>query len=138
MNKKMIFFGLMMLVLMLSISACGGGGGGSFSTANINEAWLSTDEAGEERVTSFTQDAVLYAQVDLKNAPDDTVVKAVWIAVEAEGADPNYVINETEQTAGDSMMHFKMSNTTPWPLGSYKVDIYLNGELNQTLEFTVE
>lgn len=134
MYKRMLRPGLMMLVFLLSILACGG----SVSTANIKEAWLSTDQAGENRVTDFPQDTVFYVQVDLKNAPDDTVVKAVWTAVQAEGVDANFVIDEAELTSGDNLLNFSLSNNNLWPLGSYKVDIYLNGELKQTINFEVK
>jgi len=127
----------MMLVAaatLASIAACGG----SFSTARIEEAWMSSDQAGEARTTAFSQDAVLYAQVDLRNAPDDTQLKAVWIAVQAQGAEPNFVIQETEITTGSGLVNFELSNTNLWPVGSYKVDIYMNGELAQSLSFSIQ
>jgi hypothetical protein len=65
-NKLFILAGLTALVL--AALACGG----SFSTANIADAWMSTDTEGNNRTTVFAQDAVFYAQVDLQNAPDDT------------------------------------------------------------------
>ena len=77
-NKLSIILAL--LVLILASLACEF----NASTANIADAWLSADEAGDQRVTSYSQDAIFYAQVDLQNAPDDTVLKAVWIAVEAQ------------------------------------------------------
>jgi hypothetical protein len=39
---------------------------------------MATDEDGSNRTTVFSQEAVFYAMVDLKNAPDDTKLKAVW------------------------------------------------------------
>ena len=109
----------------------------SFSTANIGDAWMSTDEEGEERSTVFGQDAVFYAQVDLRNAPDDTELKAVWVAVEVEDTEPNLVMNETEFATGTGLVHFRLSNSDLWPHGQYKVDIYLGDKLAKTLEFEV-
>jgi hypothetical protein len=121
------------VAILLSILACGG----SVSTANIADAWMSTDEAGNTRTTVFTQDAVFYAQVDLRNAPDDTNLKAVWIAVDVEDTEPNLTINETEINTGSGLVHFQLSNDNLWPLGKYKVEIYLDGKLAKTLEFEV-
>lgn len=122
-------------VLLISVLACGG----SFSTANIESAWMATDEEGANRTTLFSQEAVFYAMVDLKNAPDDTKLKAIWTVVDAEETEPNLQLNETEITSGDALVHFQLENTDYlWPKGQYKVDIYLNDTLEQTLTFEVQ
>ncbi|MFH1183489.1 MAG: hypothetical protein V1755_00420 [Chloroflexota bacterium] len=121
------------VVLLASVLACGG----SMTTANIGDAWMSTDNDGNNRTTTFSQDAVFYAQVDLRNAPDDTKLKASWIAVAAEDTDPNLLIDEVEYTSGDGLIHFDLENDNLWPLGQYKVDIYLNDTLSKTLTFEV-
>jgi len=130
-NKYTMLLALMALVL--SALACEF----SASTANIADAWMSTDEDGAERVTAFAQDAAFYAQVDLQNAPDDTTLKAVWTAVEAQDTEPNFVINETEFVTGSGQVHFTLSNDNLWPTGKYKVDIYMSDQLTKTLEFEV-
>lgn len=122
-------------ILMVSVLACGA----SFSTANIGSAWMATDEEGVNRTTVFSQDAVFYAMVNLKNAPDDTKLKAVWTVVNAEETEPNLQLNETEITGGDALVYFQLENTDYlWPKGQYKVDIYLNDTLDQTLTFEVQ
>ena len=40
--------------------------------------------------------------------------------------------------SGDADLHFELSNDMLWPVGKYKVDLYLNAELGQTLEFEVQ
>jgi hypothetical protein len=132
-KKAQILF--VMVILLASMLACGG----SFSTANIENAWMATDEEGTNQTTVFSQDAVFYALVDLKNAPDDTKLKAAWIVVDAENTEPNLLLNETEITSGDALIHFQLENTDYlWPKGQYKVDIYLNDTYDQTLTFVVE
>ena len=131
--KKVPMF-LALIVLLLSALACEF----SASTANISDAWMSSDEGGSQRVTAFAQDAVFYVQVDLQNAPDDTTLKAVWTAVEAQDTEPGLMITETEITTGDGLVHFTLSNDNLWPVGKYKVDIYLNNQLSKTVEFEVK
>ena len=131
-NKFSIF--IVGIVLLFSILACGG----SVSTANIGDAWISSDQDGENRTTTFEQDAIIYAQVDLRNAPNDTTIKAAWLTVQVEGTEPDFVINETEIVTGSGVVHFDLSNSNLWPVGSYKVDLYMNGELAQTLTFIVQ
>jgi len=131
-NKLPILFAL--LALLLASLACEA----SASTAKIADVWMSADEAGDQRVTSYSQDAIFYAQVDLQNAADDTVLKAVWIAVEAQDTEPNLVITETEFTTGSGVVNFNLTNDNLWPTGKYKVDIYMNDTLSKTLEFEVQ
>lgn len=121
-------------MLALAVVACEF----SATTANIGDAWFSTGEDGSDRVTSYAPDAVFYAQVDLKNAPDDTTLKAVWTAVAAEGVEANTLITETEITTGSGLVHFNLSNDNLWPAGKYKVEILIDGESAKTMEFDVQ
>ena len=130
--KKPLFFAL--TIFWLTLLACGF----NVSTANISQAQLAKDPDGLKPATFFAQDENIYAVVELSNAPDDTTVKAVWTAVEADGLEPDYLIGETSLTSGDGSLHFDLTNENLWPTGNYKVDLYLNEKLDRTLEFTVE
>ncbi|GAB4503197.1 MAG: hypothetical protein Fur0043_01890 [Anaerolineales bacterium] len=124
---------LVLTVLVIAALACGG----SFSTANIANAYTTTDPNSGSPTTVFAQDQVFYAVVELKNAPNDTTVKAVWTAVNVEGVNPNTYIDEAVYTSGDSTITFNLSNDGLWPLGQYKVDLYLNDTFDRTLSFEV-
>ena len=134
MNKKFTLIVLAVAVLLAASLACEF----SASTANIKEAWMAKDEAGEQKSEVFVQEEVFYCIVELANAPDETSVKAAWTAVNVEGEEPNLFIDETELTGGSNRLTFELSNNMLWPLGRYKVDLYLNDELDQTLEFEVK
>jgi hypothetical protein len=131
-NKLPILLAL--LALMISTLACGG----SISSANISDAWLANDAEGNNHMTTFGQSDVMNLFIVLKNAPDDTELKVSWVAVQAEGVDPNFVVNESSYKSGDDTVHFDLSNDNLWPVGSYKADIYLNGKLDRTLTFEVQ
>jgi len=131
-RHRPLFFAL--ALLLLAALACDF----SVSTANISEATLARDADGNEPTTVFNQDDVFYLLVDLANAPDDTTVKAAWTAVDVEGEEPNLFIDETELTTGDGRLTFDLSNNSLWPVGTYKVELYLNDELERTLEFQVQ
>ena len=134
MSKNFIFITLAVTSLFLGMIACEF----SASTANIKDSWLSFDEEGEQPTEVFGSEDVFYAQVLLANAPDDTIVKAAWIAVEVETGETNFPLDESEITTGEIDLHFELSNDMLWPNGQYKVDIYLNDELDRSLEFTVQ
>ena len=134
MNKKLTLIVLAVAVLLAASLACEF----SASTANIKEAWMARDEAGEQKTDVFAQGEVFYCIVELANALDQTSVKAAWTAVNVEGEEPNLLLDETELTGGSNRLTFELSNNMLWPLGRYKVDLYLNDELDQTLEFEVK
>ena len=135
MKRKVAPILFALIVLIISQLACNA----SASTANIKNAWMDTTEEGNNPTTVYSQDAIFYAMVDLKNAPDDTKLKAVWTAVDAQDTEKNLALTESEITTGDGLIHFQLENKEYlWPAGQYKVDIYLNDALDKTLTFEVQ
>ncbi|MCA9934238.1 MAG: serine protease [Ardenticatenaceae bacterium] len=127
---------IVLLVLAMSLVACGGGEV-SFSTANIADAHMAKDADGAQATSTFAPDDTFYLLVDLANATDGTKVKAAWTAVSVEGADPNTHLDDVELTSGSGTLTFDLKNDGSWPAGDYKVDVYLNDELDRTLTFKV-
>ncbi len=124
----------LLLSVMLMLTACEF----SASTANIKNATLARDEAGSQPTTTFEVNEPFYLIVDLGNAPDATKVKAVWYAVDVGSAAPaNTRIDEAELETGSGEVTFDLTPSGQWAPGTYKVELYLNGELNQTLDIKV-
>lgn len=122
-------------ILMLMVTAC------SVSTANITKAEMakgySNGEATDVTTTFSPTDTPIHLVVNVANAPDDTRVKVVWTAVDANGGQiTNQKLDETEVKT-NGVADFTLSNSQQWPTGKYKVDIYLNDKLDRTIEFTV-
>lgn len=155
MKKNRIYILTAVAVLVLASLACnavtGGGGdtttsdensngGFSFTTANISNAHMSSDQNDSQTVTSYgTADPGFYCYFDLKNAPDSTVVKGVWTLISAEGYDPNQEIDSAEITGGDNTYYFSLDRSAEaWPIGQYKIDLYVDGNLVQTVNFDVK
>jgi hypothetical protein len=134
MSARRVTWLFVLVALLGATLACAG----SVSTANVADAWMSTDEDGTNRTTVFSQDAVFYAQADLQNAPDDTSLKAVWTAVDVQDTEPGMLLNETQFTTGSGLVHFTLSNDSLWPTGAYRAEIFLGEELAKTLDFTVQ
>ena len=122
--------------LILAMSACSF----SASSAKISDAKMARDQDGKQPTETFSPDEPFYCIVELSNAPNDTEVRAVWIAVKAEGAKPNTKIDEARTTSGSGQLQFNLSNQGPWPTGDYKVDLYLNDaeKPTKTLQFEVQ
>ena len=136
MNRYSLLVWLGIALMALTLPACSF----SASTANISEAKMARDEEGNNPTKVFSPDDTFYCVVELSNAPDDTAVKAVWSAVDVEGANPNTKIDETSITSGSGQLQFNLTNDGPWPVGEYEVDLFLNDEEEpaRTLEFEVQ
>jgi hypothetical protein len=59
--------------------------------------------------------------------------------VNAEGEEPNTMIDDVSVTSGDARLTFDLTNQKDfiWPVGQYRVDLYLNDELKTSLSFEV-
>lgn len=134
MKKQHLKFYLVIAVLVLAMLACEFSAG----TANIANAQMARDPEGNDPTSVFSPEENFYCVLQLANAPDDTSVKAVWTAVDVAGADPDTQLYESEFTTGSGSVYFELYNASPWPAGQYKVDLYMNDELDRTLKFQVQ
>ena len=136
MNRYSPFVWLVIALVTLTMPAC------SFSatTANISDAKMARDQEGKNPTKVFSPDETFYCVASLSNAPDDTTVKAVWTAVDVEGTKPDTKIDEVSTTGGSGQLEFDLTNEGSWPVGEYKVDLFLNDEKKpaRTLEFEVQ
>jgi hypothetical protein len=139
MRNRTIFSAFLALAVLLLVTAtCGV----SISTANIKSATLAkgyeNDQAVEPTNVFAPTDQTIHLAVKVANAPSDTSVKAIWYVAEVEGYEPS-VIDETSITLDtfQDSIDFDLTSDQPWPVGKYKVELYLDGKLDQTLEYEV-
>jgi hypothetical protein len=105
-------------------------------------------EAGDkfDPVKSFKPSDTFDVLVKLSEAKNGTRVKAVWTAVDAGGMENKKIFEKEvvitpEAVKGvkePSRIDFTLSHDKPYPVGDYKTEIYLNGELAETVEFKIE
>ena len=82
----------------------------------------------------------IHALVQLKNVKAGRELKASWVAVDAID-EPNYVIKSYPlelKDQGEVTAHFMISRpANGWPIGKYKLDLYLDGQIAGSAPFTV-
>ena len=135
-NKFVVLFAILSLVV--SSLACAALSR-ELSLTNLRMAF---DQDGKNLTTTFAPTDIFYAVADLNNAPQGTKVEAKWTAVNAADTEPNLEfqtqsLDITEQSFSGTI-YFQLSNDKGWPAGQYKVDLYLNGTLAQTVAFSVQ
>lgn len=86
-----------------------------------------------------TEDSEFHCVVKLASAPDGTKIKVVWTSIDS-ALGQNEQVFEIEQEVKDSSYgpDFTFTANPGLPAGLHQVDIYLDNQLNQSLEFTVE
>ena len=135
MGRRLGWRGWMALTVMVAAAlACSV----EVSTARLQAAALFKDAGGQTRTRNFGPQDTVYCLLQLKNAPDGTAVKAVWVAV-AQDQPSGSLIGEKEVHTGNGMLTFEAAPPVGgWPPGDYRVELYLNGDRRQALDFKVK
>jgi hypothetical protein len=88
-----------------------------------------------------TDQPELHAIAVLKNPGKGTIVKGTWVSVDAI-AQPNYPIDSVSvqiQEKGEARAHFALSRPkNGWPVGNYRLDVYVNDKLDATAPFSIK
>lgn len=112
--------------------------GGELSLSNARAAF---DKDGKQVTATFSPNDTVYVVADLANAPLGTVVTSKWFALNAEGMDPNELIDEADINVSEDnfsgTVYFFFPPSIPWPRGTYAVELYLNGALTTSVTFSV-
>lgn len=137
MNKRTLPILLAIFALMAASLACAFGG-----TLGLSNGRTAFDEDAAQPTSVFEPNDAIYVVADLANAPVGTVVSSKWYYVSVEGVDPNTLIDEAaltiEEDGFSGTVHFFFPAGSDWALGTYAVKLYLNGELIQTVNFSVQ
>lgn len=137
MKKIKVLSSFVVLVLIaVMLSSC------SFTTVNFSNLTMSTGVDGFKPVnatTKFTTTTpAFYVTGDINNAPDDTVISAVWYYLDT---DSDYMIDQSQYQVEGTNNSFYFSLSIPdngWPVGTYRVDLYIDDAVDQSIFFTVE
>jgi hypothetical protein len=138
MQMKPRYFPILLAAVSLIVAsmAC------SFTRLSLTNGRTAFDEDGKQPTSIFAPADAIYVVADLSNAPVGTVVTSKWFAVSVEGEAPNTLIDEAEITTEEDgftgTVHFFFPAGSDWPVGTYAVELYLNGALIQTVTYSVQ
>ncbi len=136
---------LLLSSLIAAALPAGCSGEVSFTTAKLSEATMCLGVDGENKPLNATSTfgvntPEIFCSVKLSNAPDETEIGSEWVYVKGElsGYD-NTVIDTLVLTAnGTQYIQFSMPRPQAgWPVGEYKLNLYINGTEETSLPFTV-
>ncbi|MFN8475480.1 MAG: hypothetical protein U0822_25070 [Anaerolineae bacterium] len=134
--SRVLTAALLALITLLAV-ACGPSGPTSVSKIEIarDESKGQPVEAG---TTLAPKNNEIHAFVTLANPADGMKIRLVWVAVDA-GDKKNAELDssEAELSKWQDYVHGQMTLEQGWPPGQYRLDVYVNGQLSQSANFTV-
>lgn len=130
------------LVFIVGCGAPGSSSGPSASAApKFGDVVVTNDESTKTPVSSFAPDTPkIFVVCPFDNVKVGSKIKAAFVADKAEGAPPNYKIDEVDFDVTPIVNTVTASISMPnkgWPVGSYHVDLTLDGKQMATEKFSV-
>jgi hypothetical protein len=108
---------------------------------NIDYVTVSDAADGEAASVIAADAAKIFVHGDLLGVVAGSRIRTDWIAVEVRGVQPDYTIDTTEVSVVPRMHKVMFSLAKPsagWPVGSYRVDLYIDGKLATKAAYRVE
>ena len=104
-----------------------------------DEVYAAKSDDGAATSTFSPSDRTVHVVINLNKAKSGTDVKVVWFADEVEGAS-NKELKTLEYTtkASDKKIPGYLRWSQDWPKGRYKVEVYINGNLDRTIYYDVQ
>lgn len=104
---------------------------------------LSAEEGADESIDTFATDTPkIDLGADLDEVDSGSKISVAWISVDSGGAaPPNYRIDEVSFDVGAIDNHVDASLSRPdsgWPVGAYQVQLAVDGEVVQAVDFSIE
>lgn len=96
---------------------------------------VGSDKRIVEPTTTFGTRDTIYASVITDGSANGGRLTATWMFGDQNVSEADETLSSS---GGVSVSEFHISKATPWPTGSYKVDIKLNGQVVGTREFRIQ
>jgi hypothetical protein len=115
---------LALIALIAAGLACG-----APAAPTVSNFYMATDEQGTNHTTVFSSTDDFFVFFDVKNVPAGTPFQSQWFALNVEGMDPSSPFHTIDYNLEDNVttVFFQLTNSDGWPVGNYRVDIYMNG-----------
>jgi len=118
----------------------------SFSPAlasGFENVVLSAEEGAATSADSFAPDTpMIYFSADLVDVASGSKVTISWISVDSHGVAPaNYKVDEVNLDIGANENQVTSSINKPtagWPVGTYRVDLSIDGTAADAADFVVK
>ncbi|NOH04275.1 MAG: hypothetical protein HND47_21025 [Chloroflexi bacterium] len=137
MKSKNLSVLLAVFVLVAAQLAC------AFGEPTLSNVRTARDADGVQTASTFGAFDTVYVVSDLSNGAAGNIITSKWFAENVDGVDPNFLIDEadinvTEESFNGTIYFYFEPPTDGWPTGTYRVEVYFNGALTGTVNFSVQ
>ena len=96
-------------------------------------------KAGDETTSFEATEHTVHCVAELNKAKKGTEVRFVWKMIDVAGS-KNKEIKTTDYTTKsfENKVHGHLTLPYDWPKGHYGVEVYINGDLDKTIDYTIE
>lgn len=128
---------VLLLLTLAGVAACSG----SSEPVKVDSVTLARDNgsgSAGEAVTSFKPtDHIFHATVKLNRVDSGLKVKLSWMAAEVGEVKETEIDHNDFTAPTTNVIEGKVELPNDWQPGKYRLDIYLNDKLAQSVDFTV-
>ncbi len=112
----------------------------------LTDSTVAGDKPGPHKTDFLKTTPEIYLFCSSSNAKKGQTIKSVWIATDTNNvAPPNFEIDSkklaiTDDATDKHVLGTKFSLSKPdkgWPSGHYRVDLYINDELVQSIKYDI-
>ena len=108
----------------------------------VNRIYMAKDNNGKpgDETSSFEPaDHTVHCIAELNKAKKGTRVKFIWKMIDVAGS-RDKEIRTTDYTTNsfENKVHGYLTLPYDWPKGRYGVEVYIDGEMDKTIEYTIE
>ncbi|MCQ3935947.1 MAG: hypothetical protein DPW18_02750 [Chloroflexi bacterium] len=137
MKSKKFTVLLAVLALVAAQLAC------ALGEPTLSNVRTAKDADGVQTTSTFGAFDTVYVVSDLSNGVAGNIITSKWFAENVDGVDPNFLIDEadinvTEESFNGTIYFYFEPPTDGWPTGTYRVEVYFNGALTGTVNFSVQ
>ncbi|HSM71299.1 MAG TPA: hypothetical protein VK851_07130 [Anaerolineales bacterium] len=133
-NRNLILLSAMAALILASLACSFGGEPG------VSDIYMAKDVDGDVQTSVFSPADDFYVFFDVNAADTGTYFEGRWFALDIEGEDPNTAFKTIGYNLEDGVrtVYFQLFNDEEWPVGTYRVDIYMEGTKVGEHQFSVQ
>ena len=132
MKTKNSFILFVLFVMVVSLASCA-------PKPSVSNFYMAKDDQGTTKTTVFAQADAFNLFFDVSGFPNGTPFEARWYVLNVTGKDPNtpFQVMDQNYDGSSTTLHFHLTNSGNWPVGQYRVDVYMSGNQVGQVQFSV-
>lgn len=107
----------------------------------VNRVYMAKDDDGDpgDETSSYeASEHKVHCLIELNKAKKGTQVRFIWKIVDVEGErNKNFKTTDYTTNSFEKKVHGYLQGTEDWPKGIYRVEVYINGNLDKTIDYTI-